>query len=257
MVKEKVKKHNENVLAALRPGDLVSFKRKIYSHWGVYVGNEEVIHLRGNHDCKVSEQIFLKLLASMMGKIFSKVSICKEKFMDVAGETKRSAGTTWTEKLIPVVGEEQVDAAVDSPRHSSLFWAIAIRTTSPVFSISVWICIGEDGDQVLEIAFLFEPYPGKQLQPREYRPIALSCYDPDEIVRRAESKLGEMGYHVCEKNCEHFATWCRYGVAWSDQVSQGYCFCTLGISFIVFICFILTIYFAIYYGWPLMGKWIF
>ncbi|PVD22496.1 hypothetical protein C0Q70_18310 [Pomacea canaliculata] len=88
----------------------------------------------------------LYLLASMMGKIFSKVSICKEKFMDVAGEDKAKC--------------------------------------------------------------------------RNYLDREAKCYDPDEIVRRAESKLGEMGYHVCEKNCEHFATWCRYGVAWSDQVSQ-------------------------------------
>ncbi|XP_019642089.1 PREDICTED: retinoic acid receptor responder protein 3-like [Branchiostoma belcheri] len=38
-----------------------------------------------------------------------------------------------------------------------------------------------------------------------------------EIVERARSKLGEEGYNVLWKNCEHFATWCRYGKEQSQQ----------------------------------------
>ncbi|XP_035699314.1 phospholipase A and acyltransferase 3-like [Branchiostoma floridae] len=42
----------------------------------------------------------------------------------------------------------------------------------------------------------------------------------DEIVDRARSRLGETGYNVLWKNCEHFATWCRYGVEQSQQVND-------------------------------------
>ena len=39
-----------------------------------------------------------------------------------------------------------------------------------------------------------------------------------DIVREALSKIGEIGYNVLWNNCEHFASYCRYGVKWSEQV---------------------------------------
>lgn len=38
-----------------------------------------------------------------------------------------------------------------------------------------------------------------------------------EVVKRALSKVGEKGYSVLLKNCEHFAHWCRYDKEVSDQ----------------------------------------
>lgn len=35
-------------------------------------------------------------------------------------------------------------------------------------------------------------------------------------------KLGEIGYNVLWENCEHFAAYCRYGVAWSKQVLRSW-----------------------------------
>lgn len=40
----------------------------------------------------------------------------------------------------------------------------------------------------------------------------------EEIVRRARNALDEEGYNVIRKNCEHFATDCRYGQENSRQV---------------------------------------
>ncbi len=42
--------------------------------------------------------------------------------------------------------------------------------------------------------------------------------DAETTVDRAESKLGETGYHLVKNNCEHFATWCCTGLAASRQV---------------------------------------
>ena len=39
----------------------------------------------------------------------------------------------------------------------------------------------------------------------------------DRIVGNALMKLGEVGYNILYENCEHFASWCRYGEGKSDQ----------------------------------------
>ena len=40
---------------------------------------------------------------------------------------------------------------------------------------------------------------------------------PDEVIRRAESKLGEGEYNAAFSNCEHFAKWCKYNQFASTQ----------------------------------------
>ncbi|MGC4109291.1 MAG: lecithin retinol acyltransferase family protein [Nocardioides sp.] len=41
---------------------------------------------------------------------------------------------------------------------------------------------------------------------------------PDEVVAKAESRLGADDYHLVWNNCEHFATWCSTGSKASKQV---------------------------------------
>lgn len=45
-----------------------------------------------------------------------------------------------------------------------------------------------------------------------------SCAEPDEVVKRALSRVGESGYHLLWNNCEHFATWCKTSRSASAQV---------------------------------------
>lgn len=42
----------------------------------------------------------------------------------------------------------------------------------------------------------------------------------DEIVRNAESRVGDEGYHLVMNNCEHFATWSSTGSPASSQVRK-------------------------------------
>jgi hypothetical protein len=44
---------------------------------------------------------------------------------------------------------------------------------------------------------------------------------PEEIMRRAESRLGETGYGAIRNNCEHFARWCCEGLPQSKQVRRA------------------------------------
>lgn len=48
-----------------------------------------------------------------------------------------------------------------------------------------------------------------------------SCFDPETVISRAESKLGEREYSTFTNNCEHFALWCKTGVSSSEQINKA------------------------------------
>jgi hypothetical protein len=45
-------------------------------------------------------------------------------------------------------------------------------------------------------------------------------HSPEEIVRRARSRLGENDYRLLSNNCEHFCNWCVSGISRSAQVER-------------------------------------
>lgn len=47
------------------------------------------------------------------------------------------------------------------------------------------------------------------------------CLNPDEVVSRAQSRLGEGKYNPFTNNCEHFAMWCKTGRPSSDQIDKA------------------------------------
>lgn len=49
----------------------------------------------------------------------------------------------------------------------------------------------------------------------------VQCFSPEEIIKRANSRLGENRYNVVFNNCEHFANWCITGRAESKQVKNA------------------------------------
>lgn len=56
---------------------------------------------------------------------------------------------------------------------------------------------------------------GKKVYVKHY-PLS---FVPDVVVHRAQSRLGEEAqYNLLFNNCEHFATWCKLGYAYSQQV---------------------------------------
>ncbi|KAH9490838.1 Phospholipase A and acyltransferase 2 [Bulinus truncatus] len=46
--------HNFNVARTLERGDIVEIKRKLYSHFGIYVGNTNIIHVSGDDRSRLS-----------------------------------------------------------------------------------------------------------------------------------------------------------------------------------------------------------
>ncbi|PVD22523.1 hypothetical protein C0Q70_18337 [Pomacea canaliculata] len=144
MATMEVNMHNRTLLKSLREGDLIEFPRGLYSHWAVYVGNQQVIHLAGDDNDGLDAQVNFTHLTSFSGECYSKATVRVDNFLDVAGRDK-------------------------AKRNNCL-----------------------DGEK---------------------RPLS-----PQEIVQKAWSRLNDVGYNVLIKNCEHFATSCRYGEASSDQV---------------------------------------
>jgi hypothetical protein len=57
-------------------------------------------------------------------------------------------------------------------------------------------------------------------RPVTVRPYA-SNHDPDAIIARAMSKLGDGNYHLIFNNCQHYARWCATGDHLSEQVNSA------------------------------------
>ena len=49
---------------------------------------------------------------------------------------------------------------------------------------------------------------------------AATVFSPEDIVRRARSRLGENDYRLLTNNCEHFCNWCLSGISHSAQVQR-------------------------------------
>lgn len=76
---------------------------------------------------------------------------------------------------------------------------------------------GESGrkmDSCIRLSPIAEFAKGGEIEVRQYGP----AVDPDEVVERAMSRLGEGGFNLIFNNCEHFATWCVTGQHESAQV---------------------------------------
>jgi hypothetical protein len=45
-----------------------------------------------------------------------------------------------------------------------------------------------------------------------------TCFDTEEVIRRARSRLGEKRYRLLTNNCEHYVEWCLHDVHRSFEV---------------------------------------
>ncbi|KAK3602553.1 hypothetical protein CHS0354_003805 [Potamilus streckersoni] len=149
--------HNANVLRQLRVGDTIEFPRSVfYSHWAVYIGDEQVVHLTGDDNDGINGNFDSGHLFTICGKKFKKAFV-----------------------------------KVDD------FWNVVLGSKVKV----------------------------NRNKDRDMRPLR-----KEEIVERALSKLGEIGYNVMWCNCEHFANWCRYGKEKSEQVDNVLKVGAIGVS---------------------------
>ncbi|KAH9500280.1 Phospholipase A and acyltransferase 3 [Bulinus truncatus] len=80
--------HNLKVFEQLKLGDRVQFKRGVYSHWGVYIGDGRIVHLAGEENDGINGDIQVKHVFTISGKRFNKARVAADNFWDVVGNDK-------------------------------------------------------------------------------------------------------------------------------------------------------------------------
>ena len=129
-------------------------------------------------------------------------------------------GQSWMVDTCEVTGAELPEAVVH-------LWGAADSSTRDMSSDAVVVY-----NRVDEVGGT--PYDGNLKYDAAHTPMK-----PDHILERCLKALGHKvyeerfgGYHVLGNNCEHFATWARYGWNQSDQVFKGAMLGAAGLSFI-------------------------
>uniref|UniRef100_A0A8W8LA55 LRAT domain-containing protein n=1 Tax=Magallana gigas TaxID=29159 RepID=A0A8W8LA55_MAGGI len=80
--------HNRSVIRRARKGDQLEFHRGWYSHWAVYIGNEEVIHLAGDENDGLNGNINPSHAFTICGKSFNKALVKRENVWKVVLDSK-------------------------------------------------------------------------------------------------------------------------------------------------------------------------
>ncbi|XP_062566176.1 phospholipase A and acyltransferase 3-like [Saccostrea cucullata] len=108
--------HNWKVLNKARPGDLLEFPRGgVYSHWAVYVGDEEVVHLTGvDDDDGIDGNSNPSHFFSISGKTYKKAVVKLENFWKVVKDSKAKINNNKDRKYRPRPAREIVERAIRS-----------------------------------------------------------------------------------------------------------------------------------------------
>ena len=87
--------HNKRVLDILAPGDLVEYKRKLYSHWAVYVGKNKIVHLNGD--------VNLNSLVSISGSsLFGSAKVVINNYWDIIEDSHAYKNNSKDRELPPL-----------------------------------------------------------------------------------------------------------------------------------------------------------
>ncbi|PVD22498.1 hypothetical protein C0Q70_18312 [Pomacea canaliculata] len=145
---------NHELVLELELGDIVEFPRENYSHFGIYVGDGNVIHA-------LAEDTII----AVCGKALSRVSYA----------SSSSSGITMKTFIKGTVIQQN-------------FFDVAKKSVAKKNNLL-------DG---------------------KIKPLS-----PKKIVEKAKSMMEKScDYDLLKTNCEHFATWCRYGIGYSKQTNS-------------------------------------
>ncbi|XP_021375988.1 HRAS-like suppressor 2 isoform X1 [Mizuhopecten yessoensis] len=103
--------HNSTILKTLKIGDLVEFPRMLYSHWGVYIGNQQIVHLTGIDNAGSKDAFTSGSLFSVCGENFAKACVKIDDFFKVAQGCKAKRNNDKDAKCKPLNPQEIVRRA--------------------------------------------------------------------------------------------------------------------------------------------------
>ena len=183
----------------LKRGDVIGVHRGIYDHYGIYIGNSEVIHYSNEE--------------SDFGVDFSYISIHQaplSRFKDGAD----NVFVVDFEAYRDYVENSEADDFEGLGKLLSLnpipgggLGKLPSLNPIPGEGPGKLLSFGNEKDKENAFDILF----GNE---------KITLYSPEKTVERAESRLGERDYNIATNNCEHFATWCKTGKSKSSQVEK-------------------------------------
>lgn len=185
-----------------QPGDILRFRRGLYSHWAVCLGTGEALDaLPALPECLRGE---LNPTTRYVGHLTRHGA-------DFGGGvhllvTKAVPFSDLRDMLHPSL--EALDA-LGAPNRGALD---ALEASEPAVTLQPLDAVARESP--VEVA-------NEQYDAYFARTQGLAPFPPKEIVVRALRCLGLTGYSLLGRNCEHFASWLRYGVAKSLQADDA------------------------------------
>ncbi|XP_041430465.1 uncharacterized protein LOC108700612 isoform X2 [Xenopus laevis] len=181
------------------PGDLIEFVRLwgIYRHWGVYVGDGNLVHLQSDLD-------------SIFTSLFKTTS------------SSRDFNSVFTSLFNPESSFKEQWQALTSSKNSVDF-KLLLDSETPIeekrLMMAKAIILDIDGkilEEPVESVANGSVYRVNNSYDKYYRPSR-----SEDIVKLAKQHVGQnMTYNLVKFNCEHFSTLMRYGVAFSKQIDD-------------------------------------
>ncbi|OWF39575.1 HRAS-like suppressor 3 [Mizuhopecten yessoensis] len=110
---EQLSRHNATILDDLDKGDMVEFPRPLYSHWGVYIGDDKIVHLSGADDADSSDAFTSGSLFSIGGMCFNKAFVRIDDFRQVAMGCKAKINNKKDRHSTPLQADDIVRRAYE------------------------------------------------------------------------------------------------------------------------------------------------
>lgn len=123
-MEQQLRRHNTTVLETLEEGDLVEFSRGIFSHWGVYIGGCEIVHLSGINVTGTVADSSSSNVFTISGTACNNACVKRENFWKVARDNKVKKNNNTDRNKRPFSRREIKERALSNlgPVSYSVLW---------------------------------------------------------------------------------------------------------------------------------------
>ena len=181
----------------LQAGDIIGISETLYDHFGLYIGNDRLIHFTCQDRSKSKSQA--KIQETGMDHFLAD----RESFFMVSAPEWLDAYRRWVDECVKAneISKAAGVAMLGMSLLNPLAGAMSLLTSSAV-QMTV------TSTQILQ---------EQVVKQRKEILAELQQYSGETSVARAQSLIGKKGYNLFTYNCEHFAFWCRLGVRVCEQ----------------------------------------
>lgn len=174
------------------PGVILGISRGVYDHYGVYIGNDEVIHFTSlTSDVSGDNKVMKTKMSHFLRE--------SDSFWVMSFPDNEEFKNMVMKKLIK-------EFAISLAKRSPLLLAAAVVPFVNIFAgINTAIEMNSYRDKIVDLI----------------RSLNYNFHSKEETVFRAKSRLGSTEYNLVFNNCEHFAIWCKTDLSVSSQADRA------------------------------------